>query len=124
MSTKDTRKVNINGINVDIADYKGFCAIAESSLINHKQTAAGYANANSINFSFKDPSFAKYFEKIDIVHPDGIGMNYALKQLSGNRYPRFSGSDAYPYIIELAVKHNAKVFFLGHDDDTLKRPIR
>ena len=124
MNPKDnkTDSININGIKVDILSYQQFCSLFEGALASRSQIAAGYANANTINVSFKKPELVKYFDFIDIVHPDGIGMNFASKKLNGNKkIPRFTGSDLYPYLTDIAVKYNSKIFFLGHDDETLNK---
>ncbi len=123
------QRININGINIDIINYSGLLNIIRDSIDRGSQKAIAYVNANSINLSYsKDPSgkfkdLKNSLNGFDIIHPDGIGIYIASKILFGRSglNERFTGSDLYPLLVNDAIKNKWKVFFLGHDDETLSK---
>lgn len=118
----DIKKVNINGIFIDAINYSELNGIIDDALTKNIQTVIGYANANTINISYSDKDLAEYYRDIDFVHPDGIGIHYALKKLGGViNSVRFTGSDYYPLLADYLSAKRTKIFFLGHTDEILSR---
>ncbi|MBT8379445.1 MAG: WecB/TagA/CpsF family glycosyltransferase [Ignavibacteria bacterium] len=87
------------------------------------QLTIAYANVNFINIAQVDKSTLHKFNKIDIIHPDGIGIFLASKFLYGNKgfNKRFTGSDFYHLLIKAAIKERWSFFFFGDKDETLQK---
>ncbi|HEY3251104.1 MAG TPA: WecB/TagA/CpsF family glycosyltransferase [Ignavibacteria bacterium] len=117
------QKIEILGIKVNNIDKEALLAEIENSITESKRLYISYANANSINLSYKNKNFKKLLDSFDIVHPDGIGILLASKILSGGDKlkTRFSGSDFYPELAEKSIKNNWRIFFFGHTDAILEK---
>jgi len=117
----NTGDVTINGIHINNAGYSGLLEQICGSISNGPQLAIAYANANSINLSFKYPELVKSLNSFDVIHPDGIGIRIAASILKSplTLAGRFTGSDFYPLLAEEAIKNNFSLYFFGHDDITL-----
>jgi N-acetylglucosaminyldiphosphoundecaprenol N-acetyl-beta-D-mannosaminyltransferase len=87
------------------------------------QLTIAYANVNFINIAQIDKSTSDIFNKIDIIHPDGIGVFLASNFLYGNKgfNKRFTGSDFYHILIKAAIKERWSFFFFGDKNETLKK---
>jgi N-acetylglucosaminyldiphosphoundecaprenol N-acetyl-beta-D-mannosaminyltransferase len=115
--------LNINGIKISDTGYAKLLTLINSSIESNTQTAIAYANANSVNLTYKFPELVRALDKFDIIHPDGIGIRIAGAILKNpfTSDERFTGSDFYPLLIEYAVKHKRSFYFFGHDEDTLAK---
>lgn len=121
------KRININGINIDILNYSQLSEDIKDAIVRGSQKTIAYSNANSINLSYtkhppdKFKSLKDSLNRFDINHPDGIGIYIASKILFGKSglNERFTGSDLYPLLVNDAIKNKWKVFFFGHDDETL-----
>jgi len=112
--------LNINGIIINNINYAGLITEINDSILNNSQTAIAYANANSINLSYKFPELVNSLRTFDITHPDGIGIGIAAKILNKpfDTAERFTGSDFYPLLIDYAVTNSKSFYFFGHDINT------
>ncbi|MEO8514783.1 MAG: WecB/TagA/CpsF family glycosyltransferase [Ignavibacteria bacterium] len=121
MQPKD--KIIINDIGIDNTTYAGLLSEIQSGIELSKQVSVAYANANTINLTYSNSSLRDVLNSFDIVHPDGVGVYLASRYLYGKNglSVRFNGSDFYPLLAELAAINKWKVFFFGHDDDTLSK---
>jgi exopolysaccharide biosynthesis WecB/TagA/CpsF family protein len=118
--------VELAGININNLTYDDLNSIIEASVIKENQTLITYANANSINCVYSDSKTKQLLTSFDVIHPDGFGIYAASKFLYGSNgfKERFTGSDYYPLFISKAIKCKWKVFFFGHDKQTLHKIYR
>jgi N-acetylglucosaminyldiphosphoundecaprenol N-acetyl-beta-D-mannosaminyltransferase len=118
-----SNKIEIAGLKINNVSYTELLFIISDSLSNNKKTLITYANANAINLIYKNNSLKGLLNSFDIIHPDGVGMYAASKFLFGDKgfKERITGSDFYPMLITQSVKNNWKLFFFGHDEETLKK---
>ncbi len=121
--TENTDGLVINGIHISNIGYLDLLAKIKSSIVNGTKSAIGYANANSINLTYKFPELSDTLKKFDIIHPDGIGIRIASSLLNRplKNTGSFTGSDFYPMLIDEAIHHNFSFYFFGHDKNTLSR---
>lgn len=118
-----SNELNIFGLRIcKISYYKLLDEIKTALLVNNKLTITG-ANVHTLNLSKKDDEFSRVLERINIIHPDGIGIFFASKILFGKEgFPsRITGSDFYDILIETAKKNNWSFYFFGDTPDTLNR---
>lgn len=118
-------EIIINDVKIENIDYSGLISKIRSAIEQNKQCTIAYANANTINLTYKDNKLSKVLRSFDIIHPDGIGIYFASRYLfrKNSLTGRFNGSDLYPVLAEYAIRNKWKVFFFGHDDDTLSKIV-
>jgi N-acetylglucosaminyldiphosphoundecaprenol N-acetyl-beta-D-mannosaminyltransferase len=116
-------EIDIAGIKLSILDDVGMMKSIESALANNKQCTIAYCNARTVNYTYEDKEFKDVLKGFDIVHPDGVGVYLASRFLYGSKgqSARFSGSDYYDVLIDYCASQKKKLFFFGHDDETLEK---
>jgi len=116
-------KLEILGLNFQNVDYSQLIGAIQTSINDTKKITISYANAHTLNKTFKNVKLINIVNSFDIIHSDGIGIYFASKILhkKNGLNKRFTGSDFYPLLAEEAIKNNWKVFFFGHDVNTLNK---
>lgn len=119
----NTNGLVIRGISISNIGYSGLLAIIKKSILEGRQTAIAYANANSINSLYEFPELRNWLNRFDIIHPDGSGIRIAARILNKplTASSKFTGSDLYPLLINEAIRNKFTFYFLGHDSGTLSR---
>ena len=115
--------MNLNGLNISNVNYKQLLDYISDAVNNNLKKNISYANANTINYLFKDTNFINKLNEFDLVHPDGIGIYLASKLLFGDKglKERITGSDFYPLLAAESVNYYRKIFFFGSDEKTLSK---
>jgi N-acetylglucosaminyldiphosphoundecaprenol N-acetyl-beta-D-mannosaminyltransferase len=117
------KSLNLSFLRVNAIDYDDLIDFIGHSVNNSESKVIGYANAHTFNCVYKQKEKAGDLNKFDIIHPDGIGVHWALKYV----YPdemnlqRITGSDFYPLLIHKAIEENWSLFFFGHDETVLNK---
>jgi exopolysaccharide biosynthesis WecB/TagA/CpsF family protein len=116
-------KIEIAGLGIDNVSYSDLLHTVAGSVTANKKTIITYVNAHTINLIYRDKSLIELLNSFDIIHPDGVGIYAASKFLYGKNgfKERITGSDLYPMLIDTSIKNNYKLFFFGHDEDTLNK---
>lgn len=114
-------KIIIEGLEINNVTYEDLTAKIEDSIKNSTPLLITYANANTINSLYSNGGIKHSLSSFDVIHPDGTGIYLASKFLYGSNgfRERVTGSDYYPLLAEKAIQHKWKIFFFGHDEDTL-----
>jgi exopolysaccharide biosynthesis WecB/TagA/CpsF family protein len=122
---QNSDEIIISDVKIENTDHSGLISSISSAIEHNKQCAIAYANANTINLTYKDNKLTDILNSFDIIHPDGIGIYLASRYLFGkNSLPgRFNGSDLYPELAEYAIRNKWRVFFFGNDDETLSKIV-
>lgn len=120
---KDPEYIEICGIRIIKADSLNLNERITAAISGGNRISITYCNASTVNRIIEDGSFLPMISSFDIIHPDGTGIFLASKFLFGSQglRRRFSGSDYYQHLIDLALIHKLRIFFFGHDEDTLKK---
>lgn len=77
-------------------------------------------NSHSYCEAKKDKTFANALLSSDLLLPDGVGIVYATKILTGKKIKKIAGADIHKYLLEEADKKHQKVFYLGASKSTLQ----
>jgi len=80
-------------------------------------------NPHSYCVAKKDLLFREALQKSTLLLPDGVGIVLAAKILIGKKITRVTGSDLHTFLLNEAEINNWKLFYLGSNDDTLKKII-
>lgn len=78
-------------------------------------------NAHSFNTVQEDDDFGKALQNSDVLLPDGIGVVWAMRMLTGERIQKTAGADLFYYEMERVNAKGGKCFFLGSTDETLHK---
>jgi len=111
---------NLFGVLVASIDHNDLLFEIEENMNNDKSVTISYVTANSLNLVYFKDELVSLFNSFDIIHPDGIGAFLASKYLYGKNglKNRFTGSDFYPKLLNLAKGKGWKLFFFGGDAKT------
>ena len=117
------KELDILGVRIKKTIYSELLETVNDSLKEQRQTTFTSANVNTINLTQSDLNLLDLFNKIDIIHPDGIGVFLASKFLFGQEsfLSRITGSDFYKHLINLSLKNNWSFYFFGDKDETLNK---
>lgn len=89
-------------------------------IINFKsKTIINTINPHSYCVAKKDNSFQNSLLNSDILIPDGVGIVWATKFLSGTKIKRITGSDLHHFLLNKAGEYGLKVFYMGASTTTL-----
>ncbi|MCI0450330.1 MAG: WecB/TagA/CpsF family glycosyltransferase [Chlorobi bacterium] len=115
--------MEIFGVKFNNITYNELSDAICASIEGNSKILITYANAHTLNKSYANKTLINTVNSFDIVHPDGIGIYLASKILYKKNClnKRFTGSDFYPIFAEEAIKNKWKVFFFGHDNETLNK---
>ena len=85
-----------------------------------KQSFINTINPHCYCVAKKDTFYKNVLQNSDILIPDGIGMVWAARILSGVKIKRITGADLHIYLLQKMNKENGKIFYLGSATSTLK----
>ena len=116
-------QINIFGLNINVLDNNDLLDNISGAVGSGSNICIAYANAHILNGVYSDKILRDGLNSFDIIHPDGIGVLLASKIIFGSSglKKRFNGSDFYPYLAASAAENKWKVFFFGHDVNTLDK---
>lgn len=89
--------------------------------IPNKKLLINTINAHSYNIAQEDEHFAKALHSSDLLLPDGISIVIALRLFYKKRIRKIAGADLFYYEMERLNQLGGKCFFLGSNNDTLKK---
>lgn len=78
-------------------------------------------NPHSYIVARKDPFFQKALKSSDIILPDGSGIVWASRFLTGKAIQKISGYDLFYYLMGELNKSAGSCFFLGSSPETLNK---
>lgn len=110
-------KADLLGINIDFISYSELLECIFGSDIR----TITYANQYVLNESFRDDSLKHNLQSFDLIHPDGIGVQKALKKIYNENSARITGSDLYYKIFDVLNKKRLSVFLYGSEPLVLKK---
>lgn len=78
-------------------------------------------NQYSYCITQQDHEFKAALQQSDVLLPDGIGVTFAVKILTGNNIKKIAGADIHKYLLEECNKSNLRCFYLGASNSTLNK---
>lgn len=111
-------RIRIFGMPVDAATTETVVAEADAGLQAGKKRRTLLAmNPEKVYALEKDAELRRFFENADILIPDGIGLVWAIRVLTGIRLARLTGADLMEDLCALAAKRGYTVFFYGANEE-------
>lgn len=89
--------------------------------ITHSKVLINTLNAHSFNTVRKDSNFRAALNGSSVLLPDGIGVVWATKILTGKRVRKIAGDDLFHYEMKRLNDLGGKCFFLGSTNETLQK---
>lgn len=78
-------------------------------------------NAHSFNTVHKDAEFKTALKNSNVLLPDGIGVVWATKMLTGQKIKKIAGDDLFHYQMNRLNDSKGSCFFLGSTEETLEK---
>lgn len=108
------RRFSILGVSVDAVDTDYALAYIESCIQNREKGKYILSvNAEKIMMLNNDPPLRLFFNRADLLLPDGIGTVIAARWLYGKKIQRTAGVDLMGKTCEHASKNGYKIFIYG-----------
>lgn len=89
--------------------------------IKHSKMLISTLNAHSFNTIHKDVEFKTAIKNSNVILPDGIGVVWATKLLTGQKLRKIAGEDLFHYQMNRLNISRGKCFFLGSTEITLQK---
>lgn len=90
-------------------------------LSNRTHILINTLNAHCYNMTLLDELYKESLLHCDILLPDGIGVVWAIKLLTGQKIQKIAGADLFIYEMKRLQQSGGKCFFLGSKLDTLSK---
>lgn len=85
------------------------------------KTVISTINQYSFCIAEKDASFKRALLESEVLLPDGDGVVFAERLLTGKRIRKVSGTDVHLYLLSILNKEKGRCFYLGSLPTTLKK---
>lgn len=89
--------------------------------IDHSKTLISTLNAHSFNTIHKDVEFKIALKNSNVLLPDGIGVVWAIRMLTGQKLRKIAGDDLFHFQMNKLNTTGGKCFFLGSTEVTLQK---
>lgn len=89
--------------------------------IGHSKVLITTLNAHSFNTVRKDVEFKTALKNSNVLLPDGIGVVWATKMLTGQKLRKIAGDDLFHFQMNKLNISRGKCFFLGSTEATLQK---
>lgn len=115
--------ISLLGLDLTYFSYNEFSEKLSIVMAEKKRFLVTYLNAHCSNVADSDLEYANSLRKFDVIHPDGIGVWFALHLMHGWKKDlhRITGSDLYETMISYSKKFNWRIYFFGDTEETLSR---
>ena len=87
----------------------------------NKKCIINTINPHSYILSKSDKIFNDSLFNSDFLFPDGIGIVFSMKFLTGKGIKKISGSDLHIHLLQKANKDGLKIFYMGSSQETLNK---
>lgn len=115
--------INILGVPVANVNYLDLLEAIGISILNNKKITMTGVNVNTINLANNLADFRDSLSRIDIKHPDGVGVYLASRFIFGKKgfKLKITGSDFYSELKKQSIINNWSFFFFGDKEETLSK---
>lgn len=118
--------INILDIPVNNVNYFDLLEAIRINILNNKKITMTSVNVNTINLANNVAAFRDNLSRIDIKHPDGVGVYLASRFLFGKEglKLKITGSDFYNELKNHSITNNWSFFFYGDKEETLSKILK
>lgn len=119
-SNNKAKRALILGFPIDLISLEDAVIFVKDAISNAKSLQIITINPEMIMQGLKNKDLNRVLKAADLIIPDGIGVVKVLKQIGVKNIKRLPGIELSQSIIELAVKNNYKIAFLGASQDVIE----
>ena len=112
--------VKLLGFDIDTFDFGSAIYYAKNLIETKKGGQIVTINPEMIELGLKDSEFAQILTSADLVIPDGVGVEIALK-IKGNKVKRIAGIEFSHRMIEECAKNNFSVALVGAKPEVIQK---
>ncbi len=116
----ERKTVKLLGLDVDVFGFEDAVNYALNLIKSKKGGQIVTINPEMIEFGLKKPEFAEILRNADLVIPDGVGVEIALK-IKGINIQRIAGIEFSYRLIEECAKNKFSVALIGARPHILKK---
>ena len=115
--------INILDVPVNNVNNYDLLEAIRISIHNNKKITMTSVNVNTINLANNIADFRDNLSRIDIKHPDGVGVYLASRFIFGKEglKIKITGSDFYNELRKHSIINNWSFFFFGDKEETLSK---
>jgi N-acetylglucosaminyldiphosphoundecaprenol N-acetyl-beta-D-mannosaminyltransferase len=127
MRSTDGDRIAILGVRIDLVGYGDVLARADRLLAAGQPGVITYSHFHTILDARRDALVRGVLAASDLNHPDGIGVAWAARLLTGRQVRRMNGTDLYPVLIRHLHETRRSMYFLGGERgsaDALEAALR
>ncbi|MBE0649539.1 MAG: WecB/TagA/CpsF family glycosyltransferase [Bacteroidales bacterium] len=106
--------------NLNILNFKIDTTLDPADFDQH-QVVVNTINPHSYCLTKSDNAFWDALQKSDVLIPDGMGIVWAAKFLTGEKIKRIPGADLHRFLLARLNEGEGRVFYFGSSDETLKK---
>jgi len=113
------KRVKVLGCKVDLISNKGALEFVADAVNNSENMQIVTINPEMIELASKDCEFAKVLNEAELVFPDGVGVELALR-LKGHNVKRIRGVDFARELIRLCSENSYRLALLGAKEEVIQ----
>lgn len=115
-------RAGIQGYEIDLTTCDHALDLAAEAVNNGENFQVVTINPEMIELAHKNPDFSRILHHAELVLPDGVGVQYALR-LKGIKQERVRGIDFTRALIDLCDKKSYRLALLGAKPDVLQAVV-
>lgn len=117
-------RINFLGFHVDNLNFQETLLKIRSIIRNGKPVQHVVLNVNKIIQANKNKKFKQIINSCGLINADGISIIWAVKLLGMSLKERVTGINLMQSLIELATREGYKLYFLGAEEEIIKKVIK
>lgn len=113
---RDAAAFEVLGVRIDNWSMTESLARIARAVESRVSTTVFFANAHTLNLSYEDASFRDTLNNVDVLLPDGSGIEVACRRQGVRRKGNINGTDMLPLLCNTLAEKGGSVFFLGGEE--------
>lgn len=113
---RDVEEFNILGVRIDNWTMPQALASIDCGVRTRRPTTIFFANAHTLNLCYECSSYRKRLNQVDILLPDGSGIEVACRRQKIRRKANVNGTDMLPLLCDQLAASGRSLFMLGGEE--------
>lgn len=113
---RDVAQFEVLGVRIDNWSMTDSLTDIGRAIESKSQRTIFFANAHTLNLSYEDAAFRKILNDVDVLLPDGSGIEVACRRDGIRRKGNVNGTDMLPLLCEALGNSGGSVYLLGGEE--------
>lgn len=114
--SKDVEKFSVLGVRIDNWSMKQSLELISQTVQQKQRKTVFFANAHTLNLSYDNADFRNLLNSVDVLLPDGSGIEVACRRQGIRRKGNVNGTDMLPLLCSQLADAGQSVFLLGGEE--------